>query len=314
MPARYKGAPRPSHPWSQATVLVRMGRHLPPENTARPDRYEQSFMAIGSLIYGDKRCALSPLYANWLKAWKEREGCCPFHLLLPVRIVPFSSSSSCLVFSELTQASECLRLTAARASDPSLSPSFSGSWSSAFPVRRSLPRSYLNLSRCRFYRLQFGAVCGKLNKKLVNTMPPKTRNGEGPSKGKALSMQPTLAQNLPPTPPQQRRSGGRSPTVQTQSRSRGVTMLSLRDVPPPEQPHHSLKRPVQGDKSVTKPHEKSARAGSQSHHQVSLDRNEDPAWMTSEPRTASSRTSMSLSNGSNNSSKTRRIRARRPGA
>ena len=86
MPARYKGAPRPGHPWSQATVLVRMGRHLPTGNTARPDRYEQSFMAIGSLIYGDKRCALSALYANWLKAWKEREGCCPFHLLLPVRV------------------------------------------------------------------------------------------------------------------------------------------------------------------------------------------------------------------------------------
>ena len=65
---------------------VRVGRHLPPGNTARPDRYEQSFMAIGSLIYGDKKCALSTLYANWLKAWKEREGCCPSHLLLPVRV------------------------------------------------------------------------------------------------------------------------------------------------------------------------------------------------------------------------------------
>ncbi|XXG88795.1 hypothetical protein AAC387_Pa12g0961 [Persea americana] len=107
-------------------------------------------------------------------------------------------------------------------------------------------------------------------------MPPKTRNGEGPSKGMALSIQPTLAQNLPPPPPQQRRSGGRSPTVQTQSRSRGVTMLSLRDVPPPEQPRHSYGRARQGDKSVTKPHEMSARAGSQSHHQASLDQNEDP--------------------------------------
>ena len=86
MPTRYKGAPRPGHPWSQATVLVRMGRHLPTGNTARPDRYEQSFMAIGSLIYDDKRRALSPLYANWLKAWKEREGCCPFYLLPPVRV------------------------------------------------------------------------------------------------------------------------------------------------------------------------------------------------------------------------------------
>eukprot|EP00268_Persea_americana_P048670 TRINITY_DN5162_c0_g1_i10.p1 TRINITY_DN5162_c0_g1~~TRINITY_DN5162_c0_g1_i10.p1 ORF type:complete len:346 (+),score=42.41 TRINITY_DN5162_c0_g1_i10:222-1259(+) len=105
-------------------------------------------------------------------------------------------------------------------------------------------------------------------------MPPKTRNGEGPSRGKALSIQPTLAQDLPPPPPQQRRSGGRSPTVQTQSQSRGVTMLSLRDVPPPEQPHRSHKRTVQGDKSVTKPQEKPARAGSQSHHQASLD--QDP--------------------------------------
>ena len=64
--------------------------------------------------------------------------------------------------------------------------------------------------------------------------------------------------------------------VQTQSRSRGVTMLSLRDVPPPEQPRHSHERARQGDKSVTKPREKSARAGSQSHHQASLDQNEDP--------------------------------------
>ena len=43
-------------------------------------------MAIGSLIYGDKRCTLSALYTNWLKAWKEREGCCPFYLLPPVRV------------------------------------------------------------------------------------------------------------------------------------------------------------------------------------------------------------------------------------
>ncbi|XXG60849.1 hypothetical protein AAC387_Pa04g2659 [Persea americana] len=107
-------------------------------------------------------------------------------------------------------------------------------------------------------------------------MPPKTRNGEGPSKGKALSIQPTLAQNLPPPPPQQRRFGGRSPTVQTQLRSRGVTMLSLRDVPPPKQPRHSHERARQGDKLVTKPHEKSTWAGSQSHHQASLDQNEDP--------------------------------------
>ncbi|XXG47718.1 hypothetical protein AAC387_Pa02g2337 [Persea americana] len=167
---------------SDYNTRIRVGRHFPPGNTARPDRYGQSFMAIGSLIYGDKKCALSALYANWLKAWKEREGCCPFHLLLPVRvridgtsphlspltkrmneerslinthgispmrgtqdtthkvlyILSFLSSSSCLVFSELTQASECLRLTTARASDPSLSPSFSGSWSSAFPIPRSV--------------------------------------------------------------------------------------------------------------------------------------------------------------------------------
>ena len=71
---------------SDQNARVRVGRHLPPGNTARPDRYEQSFMTIGSLIYGDKKCALSALYANWLKAWKEREGCCPFYLLLPVRV------------------------------------------------------------------------------------------------------------------------------------------------------------------------------------------------------------------------------------
>ncbi|XXG81436.1 hypothetical protein AAC387_Pa09g2071 [Persea americana] len=171
-----------------------MGRHLPSGNTARPDRYGRSFMAIGLLIYGDKRCALSSLYASRLKAWKV-----------------------------------------------SLAPSV-----------------------------------GILNKKLANTMPPKTRNCEGPSKGKASSIQPTLAQNLPPPPPQQRRSGGRSPTVQTLSQSRGVTMPSLRDVPPPEQPHHSHRRTVQGEKSVTKPPEKSARARSQSHHQASLEHNEDP--------------------------------------
>ncbi|XXG51510.1 hypothetical protein AAC387_Pa03g0058 [Persea americana] len=217
------------------STRVRVGRHLPPGNTAHPDRYGRSFMAIGLLIYGDKRCALSPLYASWLKAWKVR---------------------------------------------------------------------------CRFYRLQFGAVCGELNKKLVNTMPPKTRNGEGPSKGKASSIQPTLAQNLPPPPPQQRRSGGRSPTVQTQSQSRGVTMLSLRDVPPPEQPHHSHKRTVQGDKSVTKPHEKSARAGSRSHHQASLDQDEDPRL---EDIRAQNRLIQEQRELIERLSKARRIRARRPG-
>ena len=73
-------------------------------------------------------------------------------------IVSFPSSSSCLVFSELTQASERLRLTAARGSDSSLFPSFSGSWRSVFPVLRSLSQSHLNLSRCRFYRLQVTLV------------------------------------------------------------------------------------------------------------------------------------------------------------
>eukprot|EP00268_Persea_americana_P030244 TRINITY_DN2928_c1_g1_i7.p1 TRINITY_DN2928_c1_g1~~TRINITY_DN2928_c1_g1_i7.p1 ORF type:complete len:102 (+),score=0.29 TRINITY_DN2928_c1_g1_i7:314-619(+) len=72
-----------------------------------------------------------------------------------LHIVSFPSSSSCLVSSELTQASECLRLTAAGGSDSSIFPSFSGSWRSAFPVLRSLPRSHLNLSRCRFYFLPF---------------------------------------------------------------------------------------------------------------------------------------------------------------
>ena len=87
------------------------------------------------------------------------------HNLATLHTVPFSSSSSCLVSSELTQASECLRLTAARGSDFSLSPSVSGSWRSAFPILRSSPRSHLNLSRCRFYRLQFGAVCGNPEQK-----------------------------------------------------------------------------------------------------------------------------------------------------
>ncbi|XXG66532.1 hypothetical protein AAC387_Pa06g0084 [Persea americana] len=42
----------------------RVGRHLPPGNTALRDRYEHSFMTIGSLIYGDKKLALSALYIN----------------------------------------------------------------------------------------------------------------------------------------------------------------------------------------------------------------------------------------------------------
>ncbi|XXG69238.1 hypothetical protein AAC387_Pa06g2160 [Persea americana] len=54
------------------SIRIRVGRHLSPGNTAHPDRYGRSFMAMGLLIYGDKRCALSPLYASWLKAWKVR--------------------------------------------------------------------------------------------------------------------------------------------------------------------------------------------------------------------------------------------------
>ncbi|KAJ8640725.1 hypothetical protein MRB53_017419 [Persea americana] len=113
----------------------------------------------------------------------------------------FYFSSSCLVFSELIQASECLRLTAARGSDPSCFPSFSGSWRSVFPYLQSSSQSnWVSY----FHRLQVGAVCGELNKKLTNTMTPKTRNGEGPSKGKGPSIQPVLVQSRPP--PRQRSS------------------------------------------------------------------------------------------------------------
>ncbi|XXG88894.1 hypothetical protein AAC387_Pa12g1033 [Persea americana] len=52
---------------------VRVGRHRLPGNTARPDRYEQSFMAIGSLIYGDKKCSLSSSVRQ-LAEGVEREG------------------------------------------------------------------------------------------------------------------------------------------------------------------------------------------------------------------------------------------------
>ncbi|KAJ8649483.1 hypothetical protein MRB53_002506 [Persea americana] len=106
-------------------------------------------------------------------------------------------------------------------------------------------------------------------------MPPKTRNGEGPSKGKALSLQPVLVENLPPPPPRQRRSRERPLSVQTASQSRGLTMLSLHNVPPPEQPRHSRDHTRRGDKLVTKSGEKSARARSQSHHQANLV-DEDP--------------------------------------
>ena len=104
-------------------------------------------------------------------------------------------------------------------------------------------------------------------------MPPKTRNGEGPSKGKGPTTQPVLVQG---PPPQQRRSGGRSPTVQSVSQSRGLTMPSFHNVMPPEQPHHSNEHARQADKSVTKLCEKSARVGPQSHHQVNPDEDEDP--------------------------------------
>ena len=112
-----------------------------------------------------------------------------------------------------------------------------------------------------------------LNEKPFNTMPQKTRNGEGPSKGRGPTMQPVLAQG---PPPQQRRSGGRSPIVQSVSQSRGLTMPSLHNVMPPEQPHHSYEHTRRGDRSVTKLLEKSARVGPQSHHQANPEEDEDP--------------------------------------
>ncbi|XXG69611.1 hypothetical protein AAC387_Pa06g2427 [Persea americana] len=102
-------------------------------------------------------------------------------------------------------------------------------------------------------------------------MPPKTRNGEGPSKGKALSLQPVLVENLPPPPPRQRRSRERLLSVQLASQLIRLTMPSLHNVPPPEQPRHSKEHTRRGDKSVTKLGEKSALARSQSHHQANLD-------------------------------------------
>ncbi|XXG82600.1 hypothetical protein AAC387_Pa10g0511 [Persea americana] len=103
-------------------------------------------------------------------------------------------------------------------------------------------------------------------------MPPKTINGEGPSKGKGPSIQPVLVQ-IPP--PRQRRSGERSLTVQSVSQSRGLTMPSLPNVLPPKQPHHNIEHARRGDESVTKLCEKSARDGFQSHHQADLDEDED---------------------------------------
>ncbi|XXG76519.1 hypothetical protein AAC387_Pa08g0854 [Persea americana] len=77
-------------------------------------------------------------------------------------------------------------------------------------------------------------------------------------------------------PPQQRRSGGRSPTVQLVSQSKGLTMPCLHNVMPPEQPRHSSEHFRRGDMSVTKLRGKSAGAGPQSHHQANLDEDEDP--------------------------------------
>ena len=77
-------------------------------------------------------------------------------------------------------------------------------------------------------------------------------------------------------PPQQRRLGGRSLTVQSESFSRGLTMPSHHNAPPPEQPRPSKENTRRGEKSVTKPTEKSARAKSQSHHQANPDDYEDP--------------------------------------
>ncbi|KAJ8620858.1 hypothetical protein MRB53_029387 [Persea americana] len=113
-----------------------MGRHLPSENTARPDRYGRSFMAIGLLIYGDKRCALSSLYASRLRAWKVRKGCCPFHLLLPVRVWSDGTSPHLPPLTERMNEEH--------------SPIYA--WGQSH-------------DRCRFYRLQFGAVCGNPEQK-----------------------------------------------------------------------------------------------------------------------------------------------------
>ncbi|XXG89793.1 hypothetical protein AAC387_Pa12g1712 [Persea americana] len=115
-------------------------------------------------------------------------------------------------------------------------------------------------------------------------MPPKTRNGEGPSKGKGPSLQPILVQYLPPQPPRQRRSGGRSGALSVEefevthsgSMSRGVTKPSRRDIPLLEQPRQSKEHTRQGEKSITKLGEKSARAISQSHHQANPDDDEGP--------------------------------------
>ena len=85
---------------------------------------------------------------------------------------------------------------------------------------------------------------GTTEQKSTNTMPPKTRNGEGSSKGPSLL--PTLSKKMPPPVPRQRRSRGRSGAASVEdfvthsgSSSRGVTAPSCRDIPPLEQPQQS---------------------------------------------------------------------------
>ena len=103
-------------------------------------------------------------------------------------------------------------------------------------------------------------------------MPLKTRNGKGSSKVPSLQ--------LPPLPPRQRRSGGRSgassPTIQTCLSSRGVAAPSHRNVPPLEQPRQSKEHTKRGKKSAAKQGEVSVLAKSQSHHQANPDDNDDP--------------------------------------
>ena len=101
----------------------------------------------------------------------------------PCSYISFSSPSSYLVFPELTQASECLRLTATKGSNPRSFPSLSGPWRSVFPDPQVL---HPNLSRRYFHRLQFGAVCGKRLSKVYKHHASKdqkwrrTLQGQGP--------------------------------------------------------------------------------------------------------------------------------------
>ena len=121
-------------------------------------------------------------------------------------------------------------------------------------------------------------------------MPPKTRNGEGLSKGSSL--QPTLSKKQLPPIPRQRRSGGRSGAAsveefvgaQSSSSTWEVTAPSRRDVPPPKQPHQNKEHAKRGEKLATKRGEKSTTkqgetstlANSQSHHQANPDVDDDP--------------------------------------